>query len=142
MEDEIGVAWVSEGERPEGLCERTFRFALAVVRLCHSLEERPGVPRALGRQLLRAGTSVGANVEEARAAQSTADFVSKYAIALKEARETRYWLRLLQAAAKSSPEACASLISESDQLARIIATIIVKVKATQTDSRKRTRGKA
>ena len=64
-----------------------------------SLKSAPGVGRTLSGQLLRAGTSVGANLEEAQAGQSRADFISKNAIALKEARETHYWLRLLVASA-------------------------------------------
>ncbi len=70
--------------------ERTYRFALRVVRLCVHLDETPGAKRTLGNQLLRSGTSIGANVEEAHAAHSRAEFVSKMAVALKEARETRY----------------------------------------------------
>ena len=76
--------------------ERTFEFALRIIRLCQHLDKKPGVPRTLSYQMLKAGTSVGANVEEAQAGQSRADFVSKLAIALKEARETGYWLRLLR----------------------------------------------
>lgn len=68
--------------------DRTFRFALDVVRLCQKLDAKSGVTRTLGRQLLGSGTSIGANMEEAQAAQSLADFVSKCSIALKEARET------------------------------------------------------
>jgi len=70
--------------------ERTYRFALRAVRLCVHLDETPGAKRTLGNQLLRSGTSIGANVEEAHAAHSRAEFVSKMAVALKEARETRY----------------------------------------------------
>ena len=76
---------------------RSFDFAVNVVHFCQKLEAKPGVGRILSRQLLRSGTSVGANVEEAQAAQSTADFVSKCSISLKEARESNYWLRLLEA---------------------------------------------
>ena len=67
---------------------------------CQKLDTKPGVSRILSRQLLRSGTSVGANVEEAQAAQSTADIVSKCSISLREARESNYWLRLLEARAK------------------------------------------
>jgi len=74
------------------LCERTFRSAGRIGRLCQTLDERPGVARTLGRQLLRSGTSIGANLEEGQAGQSRADFMSKYSIASKEARETHYWL--------------------------------------------------
>ena len=72
------------------LSERTFAFATRVVKLCQFLDERPGVSRTLSRQLLRSGTSIGANVEEGQASQSEADFISKYSIACKEARETHY----------------------------------------------------
>lgn len=77
------------------LPERTFGFAVRVVELCRLLDEKPGVPRTLANQLLRSGTSVGANVEEGQASQSEADFLAKYGIACREARETQYWLRLL-----------------------------------------------
>ena len=77
--------------------ERTFEFALRIVTLCQQLEEQGSVGRTLGWQLLRSGTSIGANIEEAQAGQSKLDFISKNAIALKEARETIYWLRLLAA---------------------------------------------
>jgi four helix bundle protein len=70
--------------------ERTFAFAVRIVKLCRHLDEQPGVSRTLGRQLLRAGTSVCANMEEAQAGESKADFIHKCAIALKEARETHY----------------------------------------------------
>jgi four helix bundle protein len=82
-------------ENPPEIRQRTFEFAVRVVKLCHHLSETPGVGRTLSVQLLKAGTYVGANVEEAYAAQSKADFISKYSIALKESRESHYWLRLL-----------------------------------------------
>src|SRR2546421_5171708 len=70
--------------------ERTFEFAVRIVRSCHGLDKKPGVGRNVSRQLLKSGTSVGANTEEAQAAQSKPDFISKNSIALKEARETHY----------------------------------------------------
>jgi four helix bundle protein len=60
------------------------------------LDQMPGVSRTLANQLMKSGTSIGANVEEGQASQSRADFIAKYAIACKEARETHYWLRLLR----------------------------------------------
>ncbi len=72
------------------LPERTFEFAKRVMKLCRVLDEKPGVSRALGDQWLRSGTSMGANVEAGQAAQSEADFIGKYGIACKEARETPY----------------------------------------------------
>jgi four helix bundle protein len=86
-----------EGTKRRDLPERTFEFVRRVVRLCQVLDQTPGVSRTLADQLLRSGTSNGANVEEGQASQSCADFVAKYCIACKEARETHYWLRLLAA---------------------------------------------
>jgi four helix bundle protein len=80
---------------PRDIKERTFEFALRIIKLCQHLDRRPGVPRGLSYRLFKAGTSVGANVEEAQAGQSRPDFISKNSIALKEARECHYWLRLL-----------------------------------------------
>ena len=108
--------------------ERTFDFALRIVKLCQQLDLQPGVARTLGRQLLRSGTSVGANMEEAQAGQSKLDFISKNAIALKEARETIFWLRLL-AAAKILPAArLLDLQIEAEEIAKIIGSIIISAK--------------
>lgn len=74
--------------------ERTFLFALQIIELYKFLSSRNEY--VLSKQLLRSGTSIGANIEEAQAAQSRKDFVSKMSIASKEARESRYWLRLLK----------------------------------------------
>ena len=75
----------------------------------------------LGRQLLKSGTSIGANVEEATAAQSKKDFISKMAIALKEARETNYWLRLLKRTGYIEKD---DLISESEEVMNILGAIV------------------
>ena len=84
--------------------------------------------RTIGRQLLRAGTSVGANVEEAQAGQSKADFISKIAIALKEARETLYWLRLLAASDVLPAKRLSILQTEIIELRRVLGAIIVSAK--------------
>ena len=83
-------------------------------------------------QLLKAGTSVGANVEEAQAGQSRADFISKYAIALKEARETRYWLRLISEAELIDENAVGALIRESGELSRILGSITSRARRRDT----------
>jgi four helix bundle protein len=106
---------------------RTFRFACAIVRFSDGLGGL-GTHRILGTQLLKAGTSIGANLEEARAAQSRADFVTKCHIALKEARETLYWLRLLDACAKRPLAGVKELIDEANQLVAIITVITRKAK--------------
>ena len=110
------------------LCERTFGFSVRIVRLCQELEKKPGVARTLGRQLLRSGTSIGPNVEEAQGGQSRADFVSKYSIACKEARETHYWLRLIVATGIVPEDKLAPLIQEANELIAILTTIIKKTK--------------
>lgn len=127
---------VSGAAKPRDIRERTFEFAVRVVKLCQHLDERPGSGRVLGRQLLRAGTSVGANVEEAQAGQSRADFISKNAIALKEARETRYWLRLLAAThslAGAHLSELSNLEIEAEELARILGAIIVSSKRREAE---------
>ncbi|MGH7875916.1 MAG: four helix bundle protein [Candidatus Binatia bacterium] len=115
------------------ITERTFAFAVSVVRFCQKLVTKPGVNRTLGQQLLRAGTSIGANLEEAQAAQSSADFISKCSISLKEARETIYWLRLLQAAGQCENDDCRLLAQEADEISRIIGAIIVNTKTRRKD---------
>lgn len=111
--------------RPSDIKERTFMFGVAIVRLCNELSKRPGVSRNLSYQLLSSGTSIGANVEEAQAGQSRADFLSKYSISLKEARETIYWLRLIEASQAFDGEKLLALKREADEIARIIGAIIV-----------------
>ena len=74
--------------------EKSFQFALEVIKLYQQLIANKEY--VISKQLLRSGTSIGANVEEAGAAQSKKDFISKMSIASKEARESKYWLRLLQ----------------------------------------------
>ncbi len=111
--------------------ERTFEFALAIVNLCRSLDETPGVGRTLSRQLIRSGTSIGANVQEAQAGQSRADFISKYSIALKEARETIFWLRLLDKSGFGFDGQCKQLAAEAEEISRVIGSIIVKARKSQ-----------
>ncbi len=110
---------------------RTFEFATRIVRLCQTLDQKPGVSRTLANQLLRAGTSVGANVEEAQAGQSKPDFVSKMSIAAKEARETHYWLRLLTAAELLPRAKLAELTDEANQLVAILTTIVKRSRSKE-----------
>lgn len=112
--------------------ERTFEFATRVVRLCRALEESAGVSRTLANQLLRSGTSVGANVEEAHGSHSKPDFIAKMSIANKEARETNYWLRLLAASNVVPPEKLRDITDESDQLIAILTTIVKRSRENQS----------
>jgi len=77
---------------------------------------------------MKSGTSIGANMEEATAAQSKADFISKVQISLKEARETNYWLRLLSAAEIIDSSKLTEITNESDELCRILGSIVVSAK--------------
>lgn len=108
------------------LPERTFAFADRIVRLCIFLEQNGRVSTTLATQLLRSGTSVGANIEEAGSSESRKDFIHKYAIACKEARESHYWLRLLATSEVVSQERLECLISEASELIAILTTIIKK----------------
>jgi four helix bundle protein len=78
----------------------------------------------LSKQLSRSGTSVGANVEEAQGAQSKSDFIAKMSIALKEARETNFWLRVIKESKASESNELPFLIIESGEIMKIVATII------------------
>ena len=107
-------------------------FAVEIVSLCQRLERDSGVWRVLGKQLLRSGTSIGANAEEAQAGQSRPDFISKYAIALKEARETIYWLRLIQKTVSTNKVEIDRLIQEAEEISKIIGSIIVNTKKARS----------
>ncbi|MFC4994274.1 four helix bundle protein [Rubritalea tangerina] len=104
--------------------DRSFQFAVRVMKLCQFLEKQHGTPRTLANQLLRAGTSIGANIEEAQAGQSKADFTAKMSIARKEARETLYWLRLLGASEIVPTSQLQDLNKEADELVRILTAIV------------------
>ena len=114
------------------ITERAFAFAVRIVKLCKYLERHSGVSKVIINQLLDAATSVGANLEEAVAGQSRADFIHKNAISLKEARESNYWLRLIVATEKFEPSIKAGileLVKESSEISKIIAKRIVSSKA-------------
>jgi len=106
--------------------DRAFRFACDVVNVCDEVALRGFSGRRLAAQLVDSGTSIGANLEEADAAQSRADFISKCSIALKEARESHYWLRLMRATRKIDNE---TLLAEWNELVAILTTIVRKTRA-------------
>ena len=111
------------------LPNRTFEFARRIILMCKVLDDTPGTSRTIANQLLRSGTSIGANVEEGQAYQSEADFISKYSIACKEARETHYWLRLITATDLLPERQVADLADECNQIVAILTSIIKKMKA-------------
>ena len=109
--------------------DKSYAFALQVIvlfrKLCKSGEY------VLSKQLLRSGTSIGANVEEAKAAQSRADFISKMSIASKVARETNYWLRLLRDSGIIDSSEIDPLLLESDSIIKVLTSIVKSSSITQ-----------
>ena len=109
--------------------EKSLSFAVRVVKLCRYLK----VDRhedVLSKQLLRAGTSIGANVREAASAQSKADFVSKCAIALKENDETGYWLELLVRTGYLTDQQFMSMEADRRELLALLTSIIKTAKSS------------
>lgn len=110
------------------LKQKSYAFALRTIKLykhlCESKKEY-----VLSKQILRAGTSIGANIAEANQAQSKPDFVHKLSIALKEAVETEYWLNLLRDSEYLSEVQADSLLTECEELIRILTSSIKTAKA-------------
>jgi len=102
--------------------EQSYAFALRVIALARQLRQKREYE--LAAQIIRAGTSVGANVEEALAGVSRPDFVSKMAIASMGARETHYWLRLLRDSKTIGSEQIDPVIEEAEELVRILTAIV------------------
>jgi len=105
--------------------EKSFEFAVRMVKLYQYLcnEKKEYV---LSKQLLRSGTSIGANVEEAQGAISKADFSSKMSIAYKEAKEAHYWLRLLHATEYIDQQSYESIIENSSEICKLLFSILKK----------------
>jgi four helix bundle protein len=104
------------------ILEMSYRFALEVMSAAKAMRNRKEYD--LASQFWRAGTSIGANVEEAQAAQSRADFKSKMAIAAKEARESSYWLRLARDGGILAKEHSESLLQQVESIQKILTSIV------------------
>ncbi|MEO8769858.1 MAG: four helix bundle protein [Ferruginibacter sp.] len=114
------------------ILEKSYAFSLRIVKLFAHLKKQK-VERSLLTQLLRSGTSIGANIEEAVGAQSQSDFIHKLSIAYKEARETSYWLRLLKDAGIIEKKLCESFLNDSEELKKILSAILITSKKHQTN---------
>ena len=125
---------MSDNEPPYDVTERTVAYALRIIKLYRHIQN-DSVGRILGKQLLRSGTSVGANVHEAQGAQSRADFIAKLSIAQKEIIETGYWLRLLAEAQIVPEDRISMLRDETEQLTKILSTILINSKKSATRKR-------
>jgi len=102
--------------------QKSYAFALEVIRLCARLKQQKQFE--LASQLLRCGTSIGANVEEALAGYSRREFAAKMSIASKEAREANYWLRLLIDAGILGGDDVNELLAHSEELIRMLTSIV------------------
>ena len=109
--------------------EKSFEFAVSILKYYKQLKTQSEF--AIANQLLRSGTSVGANIEEALGGSSKKDFINKMTIALKEARESKYWLRLIYES--GIDKNVATLLTEANSLVNILSKI---VKTSKDDSKK------
>ena len=107
--------------------EKSYQFAIRIVKLYLWPKEQKHYE--LASQVLRAGTSIGANIEEASASHSKKEFFHKMGISSKEARETRYWLRLLRDSGFLSQNQTSELIVESEELIKMLTSIVKTGKA-------------
>jgi len=107
--------------------DKSFQFAIRVVREYQQLQDKSKF--VLSKQLLRSGTSIGANVREASQASSKKDFIYKMNIALKEAVETQYWIELLKATDYLAAEEAESLHADGTELCKILSTIVKSAKS-------------
>ncbi|WP_256874840.1 four helix bundle protein [Nostoc sp. C052] len=110
--------------------ERTENFAIRVIKAYSELNKRPfdDAGKILSKQFLRSGTSIGANCSEAKYAQSNKDFINKYSIALKEANETLYWIKIMIKSELVSKSKFQNLIEENERIVKILTTSINKLK--------------
>ena len=107
-------------------------FAVRIVRLCQYLREEKR-EFVLSKQLLRCGTSIGANVHEGKYAQSTDDFISKNSIALKEAAETEYWLELLYETGYITKPEFHSIAGDCSEVVRLLTNIVKTTKENKNN---------
>ena len=115
------------------LLSKSKAFAVRIVRLCRYLQEEKR-EFVLSKQLLRSGTSIGANVHEGKYAQSTEDFISKNSIALKEAAETEYWLELLHETGYINKDEYGSIAGDCNELVRLLTSIVKTTKEHKNNS--------
>ena len=117
----------SQKEPLSDLKERTYVFSVKLVRFLNTLPNNNRYWR-ISDQLLRSGTSIGANVAEARSASPHKDFINFYTIFLKSANESKYWLHLLGDTTEANKKEIAEFLSELDEISKIIASSIITLK--------------
>jgi len=107
--------------------EKSYLFALEIISLYKQIKRTGHID--IARQVLRSGTSIGANVQEAQGAQSGRDFINKLSISFKEVKETKYWLRLIKDSRIIDSEQLSSLLSECTELEKMISSTILTMKS-------------
>ncbi|MDI6738759.1 MAG: four helix bundle protein [Candidatus Edwardsbacteria bacterium] len=117
--------------KKQGIVERTQLFALRIIRLYSSLPKTTEA-QVIGKQVLRSGTSVGAQVREGKRSRSDAEMISKTEGALQELEETMYWLELLTESGIVKPELLRDLMKEADELTAILVTSAKTLKSRRT----------
>jgi four helix bundle protein len=103
--------------------QKSYAFAIRIVKLYRHLSQEKK-EFVLSKQLLRSGTSIGANLEEGIGGQSRKDFAAKVNISYKEARESRYWIRLLRDTDYLEPKEAESILNDCEEVVRILAAIV------------------
>lgn len=109
--------------------ERTYEFALRIIRVSKVLYAKRE-NYVLANKVFRSGTSIGANVEEAVASRSRDEYIFKMTVALKEARETQYWLRLISGSRTVDPRRLKNIIGEAEEIKKVLGAIVAKMRKT------------
>ena len=118
--------------RPENVVvKKTEEFADRIVKMCKYLSKKKQDNQEMLKQIVRSGTSVGANTAESQYAQSKADFLTKLTIALKEANETKFWLSRMYAAEQLSETEYNSIINDNIEIIKLLTSITKTVKSSQ-----------
>ncbi|MCX6724899.1 MAG: four helix bundle protein [Candidatus Shapirobacteria bacterium] len=114
-------------EKKKDIIERTFKFGVNIIKLADYLP-KTSAGLVIAKQIIRSGTSVGANVEEAQDGLTKKEFVKSLSIALKEARETNFWLKIALESNNLNLEKTKAVLEEVDELIKILVTIVKKSK--------------
>ena len=109
------------------IIERTFKFGVAIIKIASFLPKTLA-GSTIAKQLIRSGTSVGANIEEAQDGLTRKEFIKSMSIALKEARETSFWLRIAVGSKILSPNKAIPILGEAEEIIKILVTIVRKSK--------------
>lgn len=104
------------------MVDKSYAFSLRIIKFFNYLKDNNEY--ILSKQVLRSGTSIGANIEESQGAQSRKDFISKLSISYKEARETHYWLRLLKDSGIAEDKITQSMIGDCEELIKMLTSIL------------------